>query len=148
MPISLVYASETGTAQGLADAAKAILEQKGLTCEIFSADAACASVFGSNFVYITCTFYDGEHPASAQINGEFFAKSAPYIGACSGAKFAVFGIGSTSYEQFNVAAIEAETVFTGLGGTMVVDTVKHDMDGSEDVNQVLEAFIKEFASKI
>ncbi|KAH0577167.1 Sulfite reductase (NADPH) flavoprotein alpha-component [Spironucleus salmonicida] len=148
MSVSVIYATETGTTEGVANIAKGLLTKAGLKVTLSPADSATPEMFQQSFIYLTSTYNDGEHPAVALIADEFFAAQNSFVSVIKGQKFAVFGLGSTSFENFNAASQMAEECFAKAGGIKIQDTIKCDTDGGDDPEAMVVGFVNNFTAKI
>ena len=71
-------------------------------------------------IYLTCTFFMGDHPKSAaNFIRELREKSRKWT-VLKGKFFAVFGIGSTKYKFFCRASAEADRLLEQNGGIRIM----------------------------
>lgn len=129
MSLYIVYGSETGTAEGLAAKAHADLSAKGLNPILEPADKVDPSILraGDTIALFTCTYGDGAPPA----NAESLLSTLQSGYNLSGIKYAVFGIGSSSFPAFCQTAADFEYALESCGAKRIMDTVKSD-DGNYD----------------
>ncbi len=122
--ILILYASETGTAEGFARKAARQLQQfrpQVMALDEYTVDTLAAEKL---LLIITSTFGNGEMPS----NGKRFlqwVKQQP-AGALDGLNYAVLGIGSTVYEQFCAAGIAVDKALAKAGANCTVPLHKGD----------------------
>jgi sulfite reductase alpha subunit-like flavoprotein/nitric oxide synthase oxygenase domain/subunit/hemoglobin-like flavoprotein len=122
--ILILYASETGTAEGFARKAARQLQQfrpKVMALDEYSVDALASEKL---LLIVTSTFGNGEMPS----NGKRFlqwVKQQPG-GSLNGLNYSVLGIGSTVYEQFCAAGVAVDKALTKAGANSVVPLHKGD----------------------
>lgn len=122
--ILILYASETGTAEGFARKAARQLQQfrpKIMALDEYPVDALLSEKL---LLIITSTFGNGEMPG----NGKRFLqwlKQQP-AGSLGGLNYSVLGIGSTVYEKFCAAGVAVDKALTKAGANCVVPLHKGD----------------------
>ena len=122
--ILILYASETGTAEGFARKAARQLQQfrpQVMALDEYSVDALASEKL---LLIITSTFGNGEIPS----NGKHFlqwAKQQPG-GSLAGLNYSVLGIGSTVYEKFCSAGIAIDKALAKAGANCAVPLHKGD----------------------
>lgn len=122
--ILILYASETGTAEGFARKAARQLQQfrpKVMALDEYSIDTLASEKL---LLIVTSTFGNGEMPS----NGKQFLqrlKQQP-AGSLSGLNYSVLGIGSTVYEHFCAAGIAVDKALAKTGANCVVPLHKGD----------------------
>jgi len=122
--ILILYASETGTAEGFARKAARQLQQfspKVMALDEYSTDTLASEKL---LLVVTSTFGNGEMPS----NGKRFLqwlKQQP-AGALGGLNYAVLGIGSTVYEHFCAAGTAVDKALAKAGANCVVPLHKGD----------------------
>ena len=131
MNISILYGSETGNAQGLAEQAGDYLKSNS-RYEVSVKDLGDVSVGDlkslENILLITSTWGDGEAPSNAGKILEDLQSSSEDLSSTS---FAVFAIGSTSFPQFCQAGIDFDALLEKLGSKRLADLEMADDDYSE-----------------
>ena len=123
---AILFATETGNAEFIAlhlhDKVKEAIGGESECAEMTDFDAETLPSY-DNIIIVTATHGDGELPAFA----------FDFWDACQGlteikSKFAICGLGDKDYEYFNKAAEIWEEFLISKGGTMVMDTLKLDVD--------------------
>ncbi|KAH0573478.1 Flavodoxin [Spironucleus salmonicida] len=143
--LQIIYSTEKGQTKTVAGSLFSLLKAKNISISepISTKDIMPAQV-NSDFVYLTSTFFDGDHPSSANRGMNFFAESEEFINNFNGKKYAVFGIGSSRHEKHNYAAIDADNIFMKLGGQRMIQLYKFDRASKES----LEDYLSDWASCI
>ncbi|WP_319558463.1 assimilatory sulfite reductase (NADPH) flavoprotein subunit [Thiomicrorhabdus sp.] len=140
-PVRILFASQTGNAQSLAEQLHNSLCQAGLAAELTNISDFKLSQLKeeSRLVLITSTQGEGEPPESAE---SFFkllsGKRAPDLKHLS---FAVLGLGDRSYEFFCQAAIDADRHFSDLGGKAFLPVQALDVDYEQEANAWSEQLV-------
>lgn len=127
MQITVLYGTETGNAEMLAEDIAAHLD--GAPVHNL-ADTDPSDLDRDALYLIVCSTYgDGELPASAQPFAARMAAQQPDLG---GLRFAVFGLGDSAYpETFNFGGKQIEALFLQAGATRVGERFTHDASGPD-----------------
>ncbi|MEQ1620346.1 MAG: sulfite reductase subunit alpha [Methylococcales bacterium] len=137
--INILYGSQTGNAESVANDAAAIAKAHGLKPVVKGMDEIEVDAFTS-FEYlliITSTYGEGEMPDNAQLLWDAIsAESAPKLDKL---KFSVLALGDTSYDLFCKAGIDWDDRLAELGAIRVLDRVDCDTAFEEPA----EIWIKE-----
>lgn len=137
MQIAVLYGTETGNAEMLAEDIAAHLGDASVTnlAAFDPADFDAATLY----VIVCSTYGDGELPASAQ---PFAARMATQRPDLTGLRFAVFGMGDSEYpETFNFGGQRIEALMTAAGAVLVGERVTHDASGPEMADDLALAWI-------
>jgi len=134
MDITILYGTETGNAEMLAEDIQAALEDAGHAVVVENlADVSPADLDTSRLHLVVCSTYgDGELPASAKPFGEAM-QAKPDL---SGLRFGVFGLGDSEYESFNGGSAQIEAMLCGAGALRIGERVTHDASGSDMAEDV------------
>ncbi|WP_071675574.1 flavodoxin domain-containing protein [Nioella nitratireducens] len=130
MKIAILYGTETGNAEMLAEDIMAELEgAHEVTCANLS-DIAPADISDDRFYLLVCSTYgDGDLPASAQPFAESMDGSDVSL---AGVHFAVFGLGDSEYDEtYNNGSFRLAELMTAKGATQIGERVVHDASGSD-----------------
>lgn len=127
MNIYVLYGSETGNAQGLAQDAEKFFTLKGHSVTLKELDAVSVSDLKSveGVIIVTSTWGDGDAPSNAS---NFVKELKAYSGDLSDVSYAVFAIGSSSFPQFCQSGIDIDTKLTELGAKRMVEISMADDD--------------------
>ena len=130
MKIMLLYGTETGNAEMLAEDMMAELEaEHDVACSNLSDFAPDAFEAGCLYLVVCSTYGDGELPASAQPFAEKIEAVSPDLSAIH---FGVFGLGDSEYhETFNGGGKRMAELLIKHGATQVGERVTHDASGSD-----------------
>jgi sulfite reductase (NADPH) flavoprotein alpha-component len=144
-PITIVYASESGNCEKLAnDLAKASRKNGLKPTLVDMADldiATLASV--KKLVFIAATWGEGEPPARAvRAYGELMGEGAPRL---DGVEFGVLALGDTAYVEFCAIGKKIDERLAALGGKRVVERVDCDLDFAEPAGRWLGDALKVLA---
>lgn len=122
--ILILYASETGTAEGLARKAARQLQRyrpKVMSLDEYNVDTLTSEKL---LLVVTSTFGNGEIPG----NGKRFLKwlKQQPVGSLSTLNYSVLGIGSTVYEHFCAAGIAVDKTLARVGANCIAPLHKGD----------------------
>ncbi|NOT86865.1 MAG: assimilatory sulfite reductase (NADPH) flavoprotein subunit [Lysobacter sp.] len=126
--LTVVYGSQTGNARRVAEALTAKLENDGLPVRLLRADAyQTRELKDERFLAIVIsTQGDGDPPDDARALVEFIeGKRAPSLPQL---RFAVLGLGDSSYPQFCAIGQRLDARFEALGAQRWIDRVDADLD--------------------
>ena len=126
--LTILYASQTGNAQAVAQQLADSASARGITSKLVSAanfkprDLAKEKIL----LLVVSTQGEGEVPESAQDLWKFLnGRKKPDL---SGLQFAVYGLGDSSYTFFCKAGIDFDNRLAELGGRRLLERVDADVD--------------------
>lgn len=128
VPVTLLFGSQTGTAEGLAKKFLKILKKGGFEPAMHDMAAYDRAKLPQekNLLVITSTYGDGEPPDNAtDFHGWLLGASAPRL---DGVSFSVLALGDTSYPDFCKCGIEIDTRLESLGASRVFKRIDSDVD--------------------
>jgi sulfite reductase (NADPH) flavoprotein alpha-component len=126
--LTIVYGSQTGNARRLAEALARDAEGAGLTVKLARADAyPVRELKNERLLYVVIsTQGDGDPPDDARGFVEFLtSKRAPKLDEL---KFAVLGLGDSSYAQFCAIGTSLDERLAALGATRLFPRGEADVD--------------------
>ena len=126
--LTILYGSQTGNAKGVATAIKAQAEARGLPVTLASmADYKPKQLKKeSHLLVVVSTYGEGEPPESAVDLFEQLKKGK--IGKLDGLKFAVLGLGDSSYEFFCQTGKDFDNFLATAGGERIYELASLDVD--------------------
>lgn len=126
--LTIIYASQTGNAKGVAQALKEEAVAAGIQADVF----ASGDYKGKNLakethvIIVASTHGEGEAPDDAMELHEFLqSKRAPKL---PNLNYAVLGLGDSSYEFFCQTAKDFDSYLSKLGAKPFVDRIDCDVD--------------------
>lgn len=126
--LTVLYGSQTGNGRGVAERLADEAMALGLQVELVSAaDFKPREITKIKvLLLVMSTQGEGEPPESAYaLHRHLFAKRAPRLEQLS---YAVFGLGDSSYEQFNQAARDFDEQLAKLGASRLMRRVDADLE--------------------
>ncbi|WP_019677240.1 assimilatory sulfite reductase (NADPH) flavoprotein subunit [Arsukibacterium perlucidum] len=148
--LTIVYGSQTGNARHLAEALAGLAKAKNIAAKVVDlADYKSSQLKNEQYlIIVTSTYGEGEPPENAVSFYNFlFSKKAPKVPQL---KFAVLGLGDTSYEFFCKTAADFDERLAELGGQRL--QARADLDVDYDAaatswnNALISVVEPEFAS--
>lgn len=126
--LTILYGSQTGNAKGVASAIKAQAEARGLPVTLTSmADYKPKQLKKEiHLLVVVSTYGEGEPPESAVDLYEQLKKGK--VGKLEGLKFAVLGLGDSSYEFFCQTGKDFDSLLTKAGADRVHELASLDVD--------------------
>ncbi|HHQ4616201.1 assimilatory sulfite reductase (NADPH) flavoprotein subunit [Aeromonas veronii] len=126
--LTILYGSQTGNAKGVATAIKAQAEARGLPVTLASmADYKPKQLKKeSHLLVVVSTYGEGEPPESAVDLFEQLKKGK--IGKLDGLKFAVLGLGDSSYEFFCQTGKDFDNFLATAGAERIYEHASLDVD--------------------
>ncbi|MFQ2716117.1 assimilatory sulfite reductase (NADPH) flavoprotein subunit [Aeromonas caviae] len=126
--LTILYGSQTGNAKGVASAIKAQAEARGLPVTLTSmADYKPKQLKKeSHLLVVVSTYGEGEPPESAVDLFEQLKKGK--VGKLDGLRFAVLGLGDSSYEFFCQTGKDFDGFLSKAGGERIYELASLDVD--------------------
>jgi len=141
VPVTILWGSQTGNAEGLAKKLVKIFKKGNFEPESFDMAAYDRSRLPreKNLLVITSTYGDGEPPDNAaDLHAWLHADSAPRL---EGVSFSVLSLGDTNYPDFCKCGIEFDTRLEQLGATRLLARVDSDVDYDTPFKQWSDAIV-------
>jgi sulfite reductase (NADPH) flavoprotein alpha-component len=136
-PLTILYGSESGNAEGCAQQAAEVAGREGFAVTVADmGDYDRNRLAGeTNLLVVVSTWGEGDPPETAVDFHEFvMGESAPKL---EGTRFAVFALGDTSYADFCECGKQFDQRLAALGGERILDRVDSDVDYEEPYSEWL-----------
>ncbi|VVE27701.1 sulfite reductase (NADPH) flavoprotein subunit alpha [Pandoraea horticolens] len=140
--LTILYGSQTGHAQEVAEHAKARAVDAGFKVDLFAmGDYKASRLKTDKLLLVTVsTQGEGEPPDDARDFCDFLhGAKAPKL---EGTRFAVLGLGDSSYEKFCQAGKDFDVRLAELGGERLVARVDSDVDYDAPAERWIEDVIE------
>ncbi|KQP18770.1 flavodoxin domain-containing protein [Pseudorhodoferax sp. Leaf265] len=137
--ITILYGTESGNAEMAADDFAAAAQADGLQAEVVSmADFEVSQLAALEvLVLITSTYGDGEMPETTL---PFYEKLRQLAPALAGLRFVAFGLGDSTYENYNRAIDELALKLCAFGAQQLGETGRHDAARGQSVSDAIGAW--------
>jgi len=138
-PLTILFGSQTGTAEALAKRAAKVAGQRGFAPTVV--DMAQVELprleQELNLLVITSTYGEGDPPDNAKaLHAALRSAGAPRL---SGVRFSVCGLGDTNYVRFCQAARDFDDMLEKLGAQRAVPRAECDVDYDKGYSGWLDA---------
>ncbi|MES1926398.1 assimilatory sulfite reductase (NADPH) flavoprotein subunit [Salinisphaera sp. T31B1] len=146
--LTILYGSQTGNAEDIAEQLKARADTAGLNAVVIDMlDYKPKDLKKEqNLIVCVSTHGEGDPPDNAEELHEFlFGKKAPKL---DGLKFSVLAFGDTSYEHFCQTGKDFDAQLEKLGGRRMADRVDLDVDFDDAAEAWIEHVVSTFADDI
>ncbi|MEM0993464.1 MAG: sulfite reductase flavoprotein subunit alpha [Bacteroidota bacterium] len=146
-PITIIYGTQTGNAEAMANEAANVAKKNGLAPQVLDmGDIDLATLAQTErILVVTSTYGEGEMPDNAQVLwDDITSDSAPRF---EGSYFSVLALGDTSYDGFCEAGIQWDKRLEQLGAQRVLDRVDCDVDYEAPSMEWIEKVIPIIAEK-
>jgi sulfite reductase (NADPH) flavoprotein alpha-component len=144
-PLTVVYASESGNCEKLANDLAKLARKTGMKPNLIDmADLELASLASAKrLVVIAATWGEGDPPARAvRAYGELMGDNAPRL---DGVEFAVLALGDTAYVEFCAVGKKIDERLAALGGKRIVERIDCDLDFSQPAARWIGDTVKALA---
>ncbi|MFI6367732.1 flavodoxin domain-containing protein [Nocardia sp. NPDC050630] len=145
--IHILFGTESGNAEMVADDIAATLQSEGFETEIAElSDSLVPGLADMRLaVVITSTYGEGELPESAALFHEALLRERPDL---SGLSFGAFGLGDSVYETFNNGIETLHRVLIALGARQIGETAKHDAASGEPADDLASTWAGSLMDRI
>lgn len=144
-PLTILWGSQTGTAESLAKQAAKEAGQRGFAPTVLDMATASPTTLAAteNLLVITSTYGDGEPPDNAKDLWDA-VRAADAAALPAALRFSICALGDTNYELFCQCGKDFDEAFAKLGATRILDRVDCDVDYDDAfaqwLNDALDAF--------
>jgi sulfite reductase (NADPH) flavoprotein alpha-component len=128
MPVTILWGSQTGNAEGLGKKLAKLLSSKGHAPTLKSmADVSLADLSEiAHLLIITSTYGDGEPPDNAaEFHAALQAADAPSLASL---QYSVFALGDSNYPEFCKCGRDFDQRLAGLGAKRLTEIVECDVE--------------------
>ena len=139
--INILFGTQTGNAEDVAENASDILTTNGFTTKVLELDDVGMNELSvmENVLVIISTFGMGEMPNNAQDFWEDINSSDPP--KLNNLKFSVFALGDSGHYDFCNAGKLIDNKFQELGGTRLLDRIDCDVEFEEPFNNWIKLIL-------
>jgi len=126
--LSIIFASQTGNAKGVAEALEAEAKASGIAVQLFDASDYKGKNLAkeTHVIFVASTNGEGEAPDNAIELHEFLqSKKAPKL---PNLQYGVIGLGDSSYEFFCQTGKDFDSYLAKLGATPFIERIDCDVD--------------------
>jgi len=143
-PLTILFGSQTGTAESLAKRAAKEAGKRGFAATVFDMSQIDLGRLSAeqNVLVITSTYGDGEPPDNAKALLTALNKADGLL--LGTLRFSVCALGDTNYSQFCKCGQEFDARLEKLGGTRVTDRAECDLDYDEKFTRWLDSSLASF----
>jgi sulfite reductase (NADPH) flavoprotein alpha-component len=145
VPLTVLYASESGNAEALAMKTKKLAQKHGLDAKVFDMADVDLSILSKakNLIVFASTWGEGDPPSRAvDFYEALMGNDAPQL---KDVRFAVLALGDTAYVQFCAVGKAIDERLEALGGKRAADRVDLDLDFAKPAAAWTEKTLKELA---
>ncbi|HEY1792056.1 MAG TPA: sulfite reductase subunit alpha [Opitutaceae bacterium] len=138
-PLTILFGSQTGTAEALAKRAAKAAVQRGFAASVVDMAQTAPGRLAQeqNVLLITSTYGDGEPPDNAKaLHAALCGAGGPSL---SGVRFSVCGLGDTNYTRFCQSAKDFDAAIERLGGRRVAPRADCDLDYEKPFGDWIDA---------
>ena len=133
--IAVLYASQSGTAEGLARKLTKELKAKGYAASLTSLEAYTPAALATEryAVFLASTYGEGDAPDAVQ---PFYEQlCVEHFPRYADLSYSVFALGDRHYEHFCKFGMDLDTKLASLGATRICDRIECDVDTDEPFAQ-------------
>ncbi|WP_375458695.1 sulfite reductase flavoprotein subunit alpha [uncultured Enterovirga sp.] len=144
-PLLILYASESGNSETLANDAAKLARKNGFKPRVVDfADLDLATLPGAkNLIVVAGTWGEGEPPGrAANAYRDLMGEAAPRL---EGVRFGVLALGDTAYAEFCAIGKAIDARLEALGATRAVDRADLDLDFAKPASAWIASTIRSLA---
>ncbi|MES1949981.1 sulfite reductase (NADPH) flavoprotein subunit alpha [Salinisphaera sp. S4-8] len=147
-PLTILYGSQTGNAEDIAETLRERAEAAGLNASAYDMlDYKPKDLKKEkNLIVCVSTHGEGDPPDNAEeLHAFLFGKKAPKL---DGLKFSVLAFGDTSYEHFCQTGKDFDAQLEKLGGQRLTDRVDLDVDFDDAAEAWMETVVDTYKQQL
>jgi sulfite reductase (NADPH) flavoprotein alpha-component len=147
-PLTILYGSQTGNAEDIAETLRERAEAAGLNATVYDMLDYKPKDLKKEKNVIVCvsTHGEGDPPDNAEeLHAFIYGKKAPKL---DGLKFSVLAFGDTSYEHFCQTGKDFDAQLEKLGGKRLTDRVDLDVDFDEAAEAWIETVVDKYKDEL
>ena len=147
LPLTILYASESGNAEALAGAARKAAARMGFAARVLDmADTTPADIAKvPNLLLIAATWGEGDPPQRAEaFHAALMADDAPRFDTVN---YAVLALGDRAYAQFCETGRQFDERLAALGGKRIAERVECDLDYKQPAKAWTETALRTLAEQ-
>jgi sulfite reductase (NADPH) flavoprotein alpha-component len=135
LKIAVLYASQSGTAEGLARKVAKELKAKGHVASLVSLEGyPPAALIAERYAVIIASTY-GEGDAPEAVRPFYEQLCLERFPSCENLSYSVLALGDSNYEHFCKFGVDLDNKLAALGATRICDRVNCDLDLDESFGQ-------------
>jgi sulfite reductase (NADPH) flavoprotein alpha-component len=135
LKIAVLYASQSGTAEGLARKVAKELKAKGHVASLVSLEGyPPAALIAERYAVIIASTY-GEGDAPEAVRPFYEQLCLERFPCCENLSYSVLALGDSNYEDFCKFGVDLDNKLAALGATRICDRVNCDLDLDESFGQ-------------
>ena len=147
-PVTILYGSQTGNAEDIAETLRERAEAAGLNatvCDMLDYKPKDLKK-ENNVIVCVSTHGEGDPPDNAEeLHAFLYGKKAPKL---DGLKFSVVAFGDTSYEHFCQTGKDFDAQLEKLGGTRVTERADLDVDFDEAAEAWIQTVVDKYGQEL
>ncbi|XP_011312374.1 NADPH-dependent diflavin oxidoreductase 1 [Fopius arisanus] len=142
--VTVLYGSETGTAQDTAEEIWINAKRNGLVCSVMAMDDYNIERLSSErvIIFVASTTGQGDPPSNMRKFWRFLLRKSHPQSLLQNVKYAVLGLGDSSYEKYNFAAKKLNKRLVQLGAQEMIKIALADDQHDLGIDAVIEPWIK------
>ncbi|XP_044574463.1 NADPH-dependent diflavin oxidoreductase 1 [Cotesia glomerata] len=150
LDIKILYGSETGTAQDTAEGLWKLIKRYKLNCSVMCMDDYNIENLMNEklIIFITSTTGQGECPLNMKTFWRFLLQKKLPKNLLINLKYAVLGLGDSSYEKYNYAAKKLYKRLLQLGGTSIIPIGLADDQHDLGIDAAIDPWIQKLFNQI